>query len=253
MTPLRRRMIEDMRIRNLSPQTQRAYVEQVSRFARHFRQPPERLGQHEIRAWQIHLIEERRLAASSISVAVAALRFVYTVTLKRPWIVEDDIPTGRQPKKLPVVPSPEEVARFLDAVKSPKHRMILTVCYATGLRISEAISLRPTAIDSQRMVVRVEAGKGRKDRYVMLSPTLLKLLRTYWKGARPKEWLFPGVTGPSSLSRRAPSRSRAGRRLNNRGSAKRLPRIPCGMRSPFTCWSPAPIYVPFNCCWGIAA
>jgi integrase/recombinase XerD len=188
----RRRMIEDMRIRNLSPQTQRVYVEQVSRFARHFRQPPERLGPHEIRAWQIHLIEESRLAASSISVAVAALRFVYTVTLKRPWIVEDDIPTGRQPKKLPVVPSPEEVARFLDAVKGPKHRMILTVCYATGLRISEAVSLRPTAIDSQRMVIRVEAGKGRKDRYVMLSPTLLKLLRTYWKEAHPKEWLFPG-------------------------------------------------------------
>jgi integrase/recombinase XerD len=123
---------------------------------------------------------------------VAALRFVYTVTLKRTWVVEDDIPTSRQPKKLPVVPSPKEVARFLDAVKSPKHRMILTVCYATGLRISEAVSLRPTAIDSQRMVIRVEAGKGRKDRYVMLSPTLLKLLRTYWKGAHPKEWLFPG-------------------------------------------------------------
>jgi integrase/recombinase XerD len=163
MTPLRRRMIEDMRIRNLSPQTQRAYVEQVSRFARHFGQPPERLGQDEIRAWQVYLVEERRLAASSISVAVAALRFVYSVTLKRPWIVEDDIPTGRQPKKLPVVPSPEEVARFLDAVKSPKHRMILTVCYATGLRISEAVSLQAAAIDSQRMVIRVEAGKGRKD------------------------------------------------------------------------------------------
>jgi site-specific recombinase XerD len=95
-------MIEDMRIRNLSPQTQRAYVEQVSRFARHFGQPPERLGQDEIRAWQIYLVAERRLAASSISVAVAALRFVYTVTLKRPWIVEDDIPAGRQPKKLPL-------------------------------------------------------------------------------------------------------------------------------------------------------
>jgi len=120
MTPLRRRMIEDMRIRNLSPHTQRAYVEQVSRFARHFGRPPELLGRDEIRSWQIYLIEERRLAASSISVAVAALRFVYTVTLKKPWIVEDDIPTSRQPKKLPVVPSPGEVAQFLDAVSSPK-------------------------------------------------------------------------------------------------------------------------------------
>jgi len=192
MTPLRRRMIEDMRIRNLSPHTQRAYVEQVSRFARHFGRPPELLGRDEIRSWQIYLVEERRLAASSISVAVAALRFVYAVTLKKPWIVEDDIPTSRQPKKLPVVPSPGEVAQFLDAVSSPKHRMILTVCYATGLRISEAVSLKPVAIDSQRMVIRVEAGKGRKDRYVMLSPTLLKFLRTYWKEARPREWLFPG-------------------------------------------------------------
>ena len=203
MTPLRRRMIEDMRIRNLSPHTQRAYVEQVSRFARHFGHPPERLGPDEIRTWQLHLVEEKQLAASSISVAVAALRFLYKVTLKRPWMIEDDIPTGRQPKKLPVVPSPEEVARFLDAITSPKHRVILTVCYATGLRISEAVSLRPPAIDSQRMVIRVATGKGRKDRYVMLSPTLLKLLRIYWNEARPKEWLFPGDQPEYPISRYA--------------------------------------------------
>ena len=203
MTALRRRMIEDMRIRNFSPHTQRAYVEYVSRFARHFGQPPERLGQHEIRTWQLHLVQERRLAASSISVAVAALRFLYKVTLKRPWIVEDDIPTGRPPKKLPVVPSPEEVARLLDAVTSSKHRVILTVCYATGLRISEAVSLKPAAIDSQRMVIRVETGKGRRDRYVMLSPTLLKLLRSYWKEARPQEWLFPGGRPGQPITRNA--------------------------------------------------
>jgi integrase/recombinase XerD len=246
MTPLRRRMIEDMRIRNLSPRTQRAYVEQVSRFARHFGQPPERLGQDEIRAWQIYLVEERRLAASSISIAVAALRFVYTVSLKRPWVVEEGIPTSRQPKKLPVVPSPEEVSRFLDAVRSPKHRMILTVCYATGLRISEAVSLKPAAIDSQRMVVRVEAGKGRKDRYVMLSPTLLTLCGL--TGRRPVQTsgCFQ-VIGPSSPSQRAPSRSLADRRLSNRGSAKRSPRIPCAMRSPSICWNPAPIVAPFSC------
>jgi site-specific recombinase XerD len=201
MTPLRRRMIEDMRIRNLAPLTQTVYVEQVARFARHFAQSPERLGQAEIRAWQIYLVEEKRLAVSSISVAVAALRFFYTVTLKRPWIVEDDIPTSRQPKRLPVVPSPEEVALFLGAVKSPKHRAILTVCYAAGLRVSEAVSLKPAAIDSQRMVVRVEAGKGGKDRYVMLSPTLLELLRSYWKAARPQEWLFPGNRPGQPISR----------------------------------------------------
>jgi site-specific recombinase XerD len=127
-------MIEDMQIRNLSPHTQRAYVEQVVRFARHFRKSPEHLGPAEIRTYLLYLAQEKHLAASSIIVAVSALRFFYTVTLKRRWVVGDDIPTGRQAKKLPVVMSQEEVARFLAAVDNLKHRVILTVCYATGLR-----------------------------------------------------------------------------------------------------------------------
>jgi integrase/recombinase XerD len=192
MTPLRRRMIEDMQIRNLAPRTQACYVEQVGRFARHFRKSPELLGPTEIRAWQIYLAADKRLAASSISVAVAALRFLYTVTLRRTWNVKDDIPTCRQPRQLPEVLSPAEVAAFLDGMKTLKHRVILTVCYAAGLRVSEAVRLRSAAIDSQRMVIRVEAGKGRKDRYVMLSPRLLQLLREYWRRTHPGEWLFPG-------------------------------------------------------------
>jgi integrase/recombinase XerD len=192
MSPLRRRMIEDMQIRNLTPNTQRVYVAQVVHFACHFRKSPDLLGPAEIRTWLIHLTRERRLAASSIIVAVAALRFFYTVTLKRPWVVTDDIPAGRQAKKLPVVLSQEEVARFLGAVDNLKQRMVLTVCYATGLRISEAVHLTPAAIDSQRMVIRVEQGKGRKDRYVMLPPKLLDMLRNYWDRTRPGKWLFPG-------------------------------------------------------------
>jgi integrase/recombinase XerD len=192
MTPLRQRMIEDMQIRNLAPRTQACYVEQVSRFARHFRKSPELLGPAEIRAWQIYLARDKRLAASSISVAVAALRFLYTVTLRREWAIKNDIPTCRQPHQLPEVLSPAEVAAFLDGLKSLKQRMILTVCYATGLRVSEAVRLKPVAIDSQRMVIRVEAGKGRKDRYVMLSPRLLELLRESWRRTHPREWLFPG-------------------------------------------------------------
>jgi integrase/recombinase XerD len=192
MTPLRRRMIEDMQIRNLAPRTQACYIEQVGRFARHFRKSPELLGPTEIRAWQIYLAADKRLAASSISVAVAALRFLYTVTLRRTWTVKDDIPTCRQPRQLPEVLSPAEVAAFLDGMKTLKHRVILTVCYAAGLRVSEAVRLRPAAIDSQRMVIRVEAGKGRKDRYVMLSSRLLQLLREYWRRTHPGEWLFPG-------------------------------------------------------------
>lgn len=192
MTPLRQRMIEDMRIRNLAPRTQTAYVEHVHRFARHFRQSPDQLGPAEIRTWLIHLTQDKHLSASSISVTVAALRFFYVVTLKRTWTLEDDIPTGRQPTKLPVVLSPEEVCQFLNAVRLLKHRVILTVCYAAGLRISEVVHLKPGSIDSQRMVIRVDAGKGAKDRYVMLSPRLLDLLRDYWKTTRPREWLFPG-------------------------------------------------------------
>jgi integrase/recombinase XerD len=192
MSPLRRRMIEDMQIRNLTPNTQRVYIANVFRFACHFRKSPDRLGPPEIRSYLLHLTRERRLAASSIIVTVSALRFFYTVTLKRDWVVEDDIPAGHQAKKLPVVLSKEEVARFLSAVDNLKHRMVLTVCYATGLRISEAIRLTPTAIDSKRMVIRVEQGKGRKDRYIMLPPTLLDMLRDYWKRTHPGEWLFPG-------------------------------------------------------------
>ena len=192
MSPLRRHMIEDMQIRNLTPNTQRAYVEQVVRFARYFRESPDHLGPPEIRTYLLHLAQERHLAARSIIVAVAALRFFYTVTLKRPWVVEEDIPAGKQAKKLPVVLSREEVARFLDAIDNLKYRVILTVCYAAGLRISEAVRLTPGAIDSQRSVIRVEQGKGRKDRYVMLSPKLLDMLRDYWKRTRPGAWLFPG-------------------------------------------------------------
>jgi site-specific recombinase XerD len=125
-------------------------------------------------------------------VAVAALRFLYKVTLKRDWSVDEVVATCRKPQRLPVVLSREEVGQFLDAVGMLKHRVILTVCYAAGLRISEAVRLGPAAIDSRRMVIRVAEGKGRKDRYVMLSPILLDILRSYWRTAHPGEWLFPG-------------------------------------------------------------
>ncbi len=128
------------------------------------------MGREDIRAYQVYLTNEKKLAPGSILIAVAALRFLYKVTLKKDWTFEDVIPTPKKPQKLPVVLSPEEVLQFLGCVESPKHRAILTTCYAAGLRISEAVHLKPTAIDSQRMVIRVEQGKGQKDRYVMLSP-----------------------------------------------------------------------------------
>jgi integrase/recombinase XerD len=192
MTPLRQRMLEEMQIRNLSPETQRSYLGHTSLFARYFGKSPDLLGPDEVRTYLLHLVRERQLSASSIMVTVAALRFLYKVTLKRDWDIQEVIPGCRKPRKLPVILSREEVSRFLGAVENLKHRVILTVCYAAGLRISEAVRLRPEAIDNQRMVIRVDAGKGRKDRYVMLSPRLLDILRDYWRKARPKGWLFPG-------------------------------------------------------------
>ena len=193
MTVLRQRMTEDMQVRNLSPHTQASYLQQVSLFARHFRTSPDALRPEDIRAYQIYLTNEKRLATNSIHTAVAALRFLYRVTLKKEWDFGEEIPLPKKPQKLPVVLSPEEVVHFLNCVDCRKHRVILTTCYAAGLRISEAVRLKVTAIDSARMVVRVEQGKGRKDRYVMLSPVLLEILRSYWRAARSKEWLFPGL------------------------------------------------------------
>jgi site-specific recombinase XerD len=193
MTLLRQRMTEDMQVRNFSPHTQAAYLQQVARFARHFRQSPDTLGPEEIRAYQVYLTTEKRLAPSSILTAVAALRFLYRVTLKRAWPVADLIPAPKKPQTLPIVLSRTEVRQFLATVPSLKHRTILSVCYAAGLRISEAVRLQPADIDSQRMVLRVTQGKGQKDRYVMLSPRLLELLRTWWRVATPRAWLFPGT------------------------------------------------------------
>ena len=206
MTPLRQRMIEDMRLRNLSPDTQRSYLHQISQLARYFKRSPDRLGPPEIRTYQLHLTQEKELAPSSLLVAVSAIRFLYNVTLQRDWRLEQVVPTCRKPQALPVVMSPDEVSRFLDAVENRKHRMILTICYAAGLRISEAVNLTLSAIDSERMVIHVEDGKGRKDRYVMLSPALLEMLREYWRRFRPKEWLFPGRNPEKPIS--APPRRR---------------------------------------------
>jgi site-specific recombinase XerD len=177
ITSLRQRFIEDMQIRNLAVNTQVYYVQQVSRFARHFNKSPVALGPEQIRAYHLYLINERKLATSSILVTISALRFLYRVTLKKNWSFDDIIAAPKKPQTLPVVLSPEEVIRFLDCVQSRKHRAILTTCYAAGLRISEAIALTPPAIDSKRMVLRIEQGKGNKDRYVMLSPKLLEILR----------------------------------------------------------------------------
>ena len=202
MTPLRQRMLEDMEVRNLAQNTQRSYLQQVSGFAKYFGRSPEGLGPEEVRAYLVHLTSERKLAPASLCIVAGALRFLYHVTLKRAWS-DRDIPLPKKPLKLPVVLSQEEVTGFLESIGSLKQRTILMTAYAAGLRVSEATRLKVTDIDSQRMVIRVAQGKGQKDRYVMLSPRLLEILRVYWKAARPKQWLFPGEIPGRPISRSA--------------------------------------------------
>jgi site-specific recombinase XerD len=190
MSPLRRRMIEDMTIRKLAPKTQHDYVQRVKNFTAFLGRSPDTASFEDVRRYQLHL------AAIGVGVAtrnqnVATLRFFFRVTLKRHDILEHTH-FIREPRKLPVVLSPEEVARLLDAAPGLKYKAALSVAYGAGLRASEVVSLKISDIDSKRMVIRVEQGKGRKDRYVMLSPSLLELLRAWWKAARPQGWLFPG-------------------------------------------------------------
>jgi len=193
MSPLRRRMIEDMTVRNLSPATQRSYVHAVAKFGRFFGRSPERLGLEEVRAFQVHLVAGG-ISWPALNQTVCALRYLYGVTLKQADLPER-IPYARTPRKLPVVLSADEVVAFLEAVPGLKARAALTTAYAAGLRASEAAGIKVGDIDSSRMVIRVEQGKGGRDRYVMLSPQLLGILRSYWKLARPAHWLFPGRDG----------------------------------------------------------
>ena len=190
LSPLRRRMIEDMTVRNLSLATQRSYVHAVAKFGRHFGRSPDRLGLEGVRTFQVHLVSTG-ISWPALNQTVCALRFFYGVTLGQGEIPER-IPYAREPRKLPVVLSADEVVQFLEAVPSLKSRAALTTAYAAGLRVSEVVGLKIGDVDSSRMVIRVEHGKGGKDRYVMLSAQLLAILRTYWRLARPERWLFPG-------------------------------------------------------------
>jgi len=220
ISPLRRRMIEDMKVRNLSPATQRCYVDAVAKFSKYFGRSPDRLGAAEVRAYQVHLVSSG-VSWGGFNQAVCALRFFFGVTLGRAAMTER-IPYARKPQRLPVVLSAAEVARFLAGVVNLKHRVALTTAYAAGLRVSEVVRLKIADIDSSRMLIRVEQGKGVKDRYVMLSPRLLALLRDYWRAMRPRHWLFPGQSEDRHLD---PSVLQA---------ACRAARAAAGFRKPVT-------------------
>jgi site-specific recombinase XerD len=190
ISPLRRRMIEDMTIRKLAPKTQQGYIRTIRDLAAFIGGSPDKASFEDVRRFQLHLAENGA-QIPILNHTVTALRFFFRVTLKRYEIVEHTH-FIHEPRKLPVVLSPEEVGRLLDAAPALKYKAALSVAYGAGLRASEVVSLKISDIDSKRMVIRVEQGKGRKDRYVMLSPCLLELLRAWWKAARPQGWLFPG-------------------------------------------------------------
>jgi integrase/recombinase XerD len=201
ISPLRRRMIEDMTIRNLSRSTQQSYIYAVAKFSRHFGRSPDLLGMEEVRAYQLHLIE-RKYSWTHINQVACALRFFYGITLGQKEALER-IVAGKAPEKLPPVLNSDEVVRFLQAVVGLRNRVALTTAYAAGLRIGEVARLKVAAIDSGRMLLHIESAKGGKDRYAMLSPRLLEILRAYWKRARPSLWLFPGQEPGSHVSRGA--------------------------------------------------
>jgi integrase/recombinase XerD len=206
MTPLRQRMIEDMRIRNYSPKTIKDYVNHVAAFARYFGKSPDQLGPAHIHGYQVHLINEKKFSWSSFNNAVCALRLFYRMTLKKDWIIKH-LPYGKRPKTLPVVLSKEEVLRLFAAMHKLNHRIMLMTAYSAGLRVSEVARLRVEDIDCGQMLIRVRQGKGQKDRYVMLSATLLEVLGGYAKLAQPSDWLFPGARAGHYISARTLNRA----------------------------------------------
>ena len=192
ISKLRQRMIEDMTIRGFTADTQNDYVRSVKYLAHFIGRSPDTATPEEIRQFQLSLRQEGASSAK-INAIVSGLRFFFRVTLDQPGI-ERWTQFVREPRKLPVILSPEEVARLIDHAPGPglKHKAALSVAYGAGLRASEVAALQVSDIDSSRMLIRVKQGKGDKDRYVMLSPSLLELLRDWWRQARPKAWLFPG-------------------------------------------------------------
>jgi len=201
MTHLRKMMLEELERRNYAQATIDCYLRAVSEFSFHFHRPPNQLGPEHIRQYQAHLFGQRKLAPSTVTQRLAALRFFYIKTLRKPWSIAET-PYPKKVQRLPIILSSEEVAQLIDSALTPFHHILLMALYATGARRAELARLKIIDIDSQRMIIHIQGAKGRKDRDVMLSPKLLEALREYWRGLRrkPKHWLFPGGRSHTSES-----------------------------------------------------
>src|SRR5712692_6908847 len=205
ISPLRRRMIEDMAIRKLTPKTQQGYIRNVKAFAAFLGHSPGTASREDVRRFQLHLTSSGA-GTPKINSTVTALRFFFDVTLDRPDIAKH-LSFVPEPRKIPVVLSPEEVVRLLQAAPGVKYKAALSVAYGAGLRVSEVVALKVSDIDNERMMLRVEQGKGRKDRHAMLSPLLLELLRDWYRIARPQGWLFPGQNPANPMTTRQLTRA----------------------------------------------
>ena len=199
MTHLRKMMLEELQRRNYAETTIESYIRAVEDYSRHFNCSPDRLGPRHIREYQAELFQKRKFSPNTVAQHLAALRFFYVKTLKKAWSITET-PYPKKAMHLPTILSHEEVARLIDAARPPVHRTLLMALYATGLRRAELARLKVSDVDSQRMVIHVQGGKGRKDRDVLLSPTLLDELRRHWRRLRrkPSVWLFPGKSSPTS-------------------------------------------------------
>jgi integrase/recombinase XerD len=192
VTHLRRAMLEELQRRNYATTTVQYYIQTVEQFAKHFRTRPDQLNQQHIRTYQTYLLQERKLHPHSVKRHVAALRFFFVKTLRRPYGL-DDSPYPKVPRRLPTILTVDEVTRLIDAARTLTDRTMLMVLYSTGMRNAEMRHLHVKDIDSRSMLIHIQRGKGGRDRYVPLSPTLLETLRAYWRWMKPKTWLFPGT------------------------------------------------------------
>lgn len=195
MSPLRTQMIKDMALRGMSERTQQSYTQAVIQLTKYYRRPPDQLNDQEVQNYLLQLIEERQLSYSTCHQALHGLRFFYHTTLGRSQM-SFDLPPRRQPQRLPEILSRQEIQRLFETTSNLKHRVLLMTTYGGGLRVSEVVHLKVSDLDSDRMTIRVEQGKGRKDRYTLLSARLLKELRRYWIADRPSQWLFPQTRDP---------------------------------------------------------
>jgi site-specific recombinase XerD len=189
-------MLEELQRRNYSQTTVNGYLKIVAAFAKHFNRPPDQLGPEQIRAYQVYLFNEKKLNARTVVQHTAALRFFFCKTLKRPYLLEE-VPYPKAPRRLPAILTQEEVVRLLDSASNLFHRAMLMTAYSTGMRRAEVCRLKVEDIDSERMLIRIRQGKGRRDRDVPLSPKLLETLREYWRWMQPKTYLFPGTVNGS--------------------------------------------------------